>query len=243
MGMLFARVCRKMTVLASALVVITGLPAGCSWSSGQAGRPAGDPPRSYQIPAGIHKIKHVIIVMQENRSFDTYFGTYPGAAGIPMSHGRPAVCVPKPGGGCGRPYHLIADLNTGGPHGVPDIPADVDGGKMDGFIRQRFVGRAACKRPVTPACRIRRTPDVMGYHTAAEIPNYWAYAKEFALDDHMFEPVRSWSLAEHLDLVSAWSARCRNHSPMSCHNDIWPYKLGEFNQAVEKELASGTTTI
>ena len=32
---------------------------------------------------GIHKIKHVVVIMQENRSFDSYFGTYPGADGIP----------------------------------------------------------------------------------------------------------------------------------------------------------------
>jgi phospholipase C len=83
----------------------------------------------------------------------------------------------------------------------------------------------------------------MGYHTAAEIPNYWAYAGHFALDDHMFEPVRSWSLAEHLDLVSAWSARCRNRSPMSCHNSVWPYKLEEFDRAVRRELATGRTSI
>ena len=48
---------------------------------------------------GIHKIQHVIIVMQENRSFDNYFGTYPGADGIPMKHGVPTVCVPSPSGG------------------------------------------------------------------------------------------------------------------------------------------------
>jgi len=41
---------------------------------------------------GIHKIKHVVIVMQENRSFDSYFGTYPGADGIPMDRGEPLVC-------------------------------------------------------------------------------------------------------------------------------------------------------
>ncbi|MGH3420820.1 MAG: alkaline phosphatase family protein, partial [Streptosporangiaceae bacterium] len=56
------------------------------------------------VPAAIHKIRHVIIVMQENRSFDTYFGTYPRADGIPMSNGVPAVCVPNPAGGCTRPY-------------------------------------------------------------------------------------------------------------------------------------------
>ena len=37
----------------------------------------------------IHKIKHVVIIMQENRSFDSYFGTYPGADGIPGLAGHP----------------------------------------------------------------------------------------------------------------------------------------------------------
>ena len=45
---------------------------------------------------GIHKIQHVIVVMQENRSFDSYFGTFPGADGIPMKHGVPTVCIPDP---------------------------------------------------------------------------------------------------------------------------------------------------
>src|ERR671931_1658608 len=54
----------------------------------------------------IHKIRHVIMIMQENRSFDSYFGTFPGADGIPMSDGVPKVCVPDPQfGGCVRPYH------------------------------------------------------------------------------------------------------------------------------------------
>src|SRR5579859_4248746 len=46
--------------------------------------------------ADIHLIKHVVVIMQENRSFDSYFGTYPGADGIPMQHGVPTVCVPDP---------------------------------------------------------------------------------------------------------------------------------------------------
>jgi hypothetical protein len=40
----------------------------------------------------------------------------------------------------------------------------------------------------------RAVPDVIGYHTAAEIPNYWTYAHRFVLQDHLFEGVRSWSL-------------------------------------------------
>ena len=42
----------------------------------------GGSPSSIQY-GDIHKIKHVVVIMQENRSFDTYFGTYPGADGIP----------------------------------------------------------------------------------------------------------------------------------------------------------------
>ena len=176
---------------------------------------------SYVVPSGIHKIKHVIIIMQENRSFDSYFGTYPGAVGIPMHDGVPTVCVPNPAGGCARPYHDTADVNGGGPHGKGNSAADVDRGKMDGFIRQRDAAKASCKVPDDPACGGRTgIPDVMGYHTAAELPNYWAYAKNFVLQDRMFEPVRSWSLPEHLYLVSGWSAKCKNRSPMSCVNEI-----------------------
>ena len=57
-------------------------------------------PASQQPEAsGIHKIKHVVVIMQENRSFDHYFGTFPGAEGIPMKDGVPAVCNPAPGPG------------------------------------------------------------------------------------------------------------------------------------------------
>ena len=48
----------------------------------------------------------------------------------------------------------------------------------------------------------------MGYHNADEIPNYWTYARDFVLQDHMFEAVSSWSLPAHLYEVSAWSAYC-----------------------------------
>ncbi len=73
--------------------------------------------------------------MQENRSFDTYFGTFPGADGIPMSNGVPTVCVPDPRhGGCVRPFHDTNDRNRGGPHGARAAVADINGGKMDGFI-------------------------------------------------------------------------------------------------------------
>jgi len=233
--------------LAVAGIVLTGLVAACAPPSGDTGSAGASPPvvgprtSTDVVPPGIHKIKHVIVVMQENRSFDSYFGTFPGADGLPGPNGKPTVCLPKPKGGCTRPYHDVADSNVGGPHGVADAAADVDGGKMDGFIDQRYVGE--CTPPSAPTCHPAKRSDVMGYHTAAEIPNYWAYAQHFALDDHMFEPVRSWSLADHLFMVSAWSAKCRNRSPMSCTNNIDPYQVNEFDKAVQQELQTGKTSI
>ena len=182
--------------------------------------------RGYSVPAGIHKIKHVVIIMQENRSFDSYFGTYPGADGIPMKGGKPTVCAPDPETDrCVKPFHDPRDLNYGGPHQAIDAVKDIDGGKMDGFVRQELKGhKRACKNALDPACGTasgREAADVMGYHDAREIPNYWTYAHDFVLQDHMFEPNASWSLPAHLFAVSGWSARCSvPGDPMSCRNAL-----------------------
>src|SRR5919199_2451625 len=171
---------------------------------------------------GIHKIQHVVIVMQENRSFDSYFGTYPGADGIPRKNGVPTVCNPDPKTGqCIKPYHDRADLNGGGPHFSSDARADINGGRMDGFVRRAAEGRRGCLNTTNPACTNSTTPDVMGYHDERDIPNYWAYAHNFVLQDHMFSPTIAWSLPSHLYLVSAWSARCsRRGEPRSCRSAI-----------------------
>ncbi len=169
----------------------------------------------------IHKIKHVVIIMQENRSFDQYFGTFPGADGFPAG-----VCVPDPvNGGCVRPFHDASDKNFGGPHGAANAAADIDGGKMDGFVGQAEKGMGCttnnpncspCKASTQSTC-----VDVMGYHDAREIPNYWTYAHDYVLQDHMFEPNASWSLPEHLFQVSEWSAHCTNpYDPYSCTNSL-----------------------
>ncbi len=167
-------------------------------------------------------IKHVVIIMQENRSFDEYFGTYPGADGIPMQNGVPTVCVPDLATNvCVKPYHNPNDINSGGPHAASSATTDINGGKMDGFIAAFRSAQKACTNPNTPGCVQGETPDVMGWQDAREIPNYWTYAQNFVLQDKMFEPNASWSLPSHLFLVSAWSAQCTTlGDPMSCVNAI-----------------------
>ena len=174
---------------------------------------------------GIHKIRHVVIIMQENRSFDSYFGTYPGADGIPGLAGNPGTvpCVPNPAsGGCVRPFHDAQDRSLGGPHSAAASVADINGGKMDGFVTEQERGMSGCAQTFNPACgNGGGTPDVMGYHTGADIPNYWTYAHDFVLQDHMFESVASWSLPAHLYMVSEWSAYCTLQAdPTSCRSAI-----------------------
>jgi len=180
----------------------------------------GDP--SGPSEGGIHKIEHVVMIMQENRSFDSYFGTFPGANGIPMQNGVPTVCVPDPRlGGCLHPYHDSADKNLGGPHGASNATRDIDGGRMDGFAAEAEHSMDTMCTPQEPECSLHGPTDVMGYHDQREIPNYWTYAKQFVLQDRMFEPNASWSLPAHLFMVSEWSARCsRTGDPMSCTNDL-----------------------
>ncbi len=186
--------------VAAAFVVLVGL--GLVGASGALAAPV----------EGIHKIQHVIVIMQENRSFDSYFGTYPGANGIPAG-----VCEPDPvNGGCVAPFHDSSDENYGGPHGHGSFTADLDGGKMDGFIGQAEHGsKCSSTEPDCSPCTegsSAKCIDVTGYHDAREIPNYWSYAQSFVLQDDMFEPSSSWSWPEHLFEVSAWSAMCSDWS-------------------------------
>jgi phospholipase C len=179
------------------------------------------PDRAQADALGIHKIKHVVIIMQENRSFDSYFGTFPGADGIPGLAGNPGKipCSPDPKTGeCVRPFHDTSNRNAGGPHTTGAALEDIDRGQMDGFQEQARDGVKDCRDVDSPRCSLAAAdPDVMGYHDAHEIPNYWAYARHFVLQDHMFEPVNSWSLPAHLSLVSGWSASCTTRrDPMSC---------------------------
>ena len=122
---------------------------------------------------------------------------------------------------------------------------------MSGRDRLVLIRGCSATNPPTPVCLPSRPPDVMGYHDAREIPNYWTYAHDFVLQDRMFEPVDSWSLPSHLYLVSGWSARCTSTNPDSCVNDpaqgaggAGRLKLKQLPAAFRSCLAAhGVTTI
>ena len=228
------RVRAGIAVVLVAGVALLLLTTGSNQASTQ---PLDRGPTSSAALAGISRIKHIVVVMQENRSFDSYFGTFPGADGFPRdAEGNIDVCLPDPAKHtCLRPYHDPRDVNGGGPHGHADALADINGGAMDGFVERAEKARhnGGCSDPNDPECLKASERDVMGYHDAREIPNYWDYAKQYVLQDHMFEPNSSWSLPAHLFTVSLWSAVCDDDDPDSCTNDVGhPGDPPDFNTAL-----------
>jgi phospholipase C len=229
--------------------------AGQSHDAGRSGTPdSGDsapPPDAgctaaviaQNLAAARSKIQHVVVIMQENRSFDHYFGTFPGADGIPMEGGVPTVCSPNPEAGiCQKPYHDTMDQNNGGSHSAASFLTCVNDGGMNGFIYNvQGAGQGQGKHPCDagdedPTCSYGSLIDVMGYHTAGEIPNYWRYAQQFVLQDHLFEPVRSYSLPDHLYMVSAWAASCTPaNDPTGCVSNL--VNPGKVKDASEPEYA------
>jgi phospholipase C len=158
--------------------------------------------------------------MQENHSFDNYFGTFPGADGIPMNaSGSPTVCVPDASTGtCVEPFHDPNLIDTDQPHMHADAVADEDSGKMDGFINNSQADENTLCEQGT--CGTVDPIETMGYHDNREIPNYWTYASNFVLQDHLFQSVASWSWPQHLYMSSEWSASCTDDNPLSCATNV-----------------------
>ena len=197
-------------------------------------------PRSHAVPGlgidtsgapltGIHKIKHVVMIMQENRSFDSYFGTFPGADGIPIERtaGSRSACPDRRRRVRARRTTIPPTSTAAGRTRSPRRRRHQR--RRDGRVRRgprRSVARTAGRaRPRTARQHVPRAT-CMGYHDAREIPNYWTYAENFVLQDHMFEPVASWSLPAHLYMVSGWSARCTTHGdPSSCRATSRPTRI------------------
>lgn len=178
-------------------------------------------------PPGLEKIEHFVFIMQENRAFDNYFGTYPGAEGIP-----PGVCLKNPKGGpCVSPYHDSNDINRGGPHGWDNAHADINGGRMDGFLEQAYrgislPGHGPCDPDDSDCTPGRDARDVMGWHDYREIPNYWNYAHLYVLQDHMFESVASYSLPAHLYMLAGQSGGYTGYYQLL----PWTYNFQEITE-------------
>jgi phospholipase C len=238
---------KHLGVALSAFVALALVGVACASSPGDA-RTKRVASNARQTTPGIETLEHLIFIVQENRSFDHYFGTFPGANGIPMkANGQPKACIPDPVlGHCSSPYHSRRLIQRGGPHDHPAAVTTFNHGKMNGFIVAATRHERSCvNMRDDPKCRQfvgpDDQPDLMSYHTAREIPNYWAYAKRYLLQDRMFAPTDSWTLPSHLFLVSGWSAYCPDpHDAMSCRSNLDLMEPGQQHRYGEPPIYAWT---
>ncbi|MBC3840379.1 hypothetical protein GXW82_09570 [Streptacidiphilus sp. 4-A2] len=132
-------------------------------------------------------IKHFIYLMQGPRSFDNYFGTYPGAEGFPahacQSAGKGRPCVAP---------HPLHGLPTAGLPGTDAglVSAEVDGGRMDGFV-SAYTDQG------------RPGADAMGYYNATDLPTDWAAADRYVLFDQFYSDAQYGTVANRSYWVAA----------------------------------------
>ena len=168
-------------------------------------------------------IKHVIVIMQENHSFDNYFGTYPTANGtlvgdivsrIHRVNGLPNnVCLPY-GRACLSPYPALA-VSTENPGEGRDVyEQDYNNGKMDGF-------------PTNSGSQS------MAYFDYRQIPAYWDYAEEYGLADNYFSSALTTTTPNRLLLLSGDTPVSSNYGPP-------PYAT--YNQTILGQLSTNNIT-
>ena len=206
-------------------------------------QPAADRSRPFDPAAGIMNLDHLVFLVLENRSFDHYFGTFPGADGIPMDpKGRPKVCLPDPEapGTCHRPYRDRTSSTRAARMARSAAESRSTAGKMDGFVTAlREIGNGCLKHPDEKPCPQAadgpRTTRRGGLpHTAKEPPDLLGVRRDVhcARSHDYFD--RSWTLPAHRSssrrgrrLAPTSTIRCRARRT----NSSWRHLRGRPREA------------
>ncbi|NNM93776.1 MAG: hypothetical protein HKL92_10585, partial [Candidatus Eremiobacteraeota bacterium] len=163
------------------------------------------PERAFVTQARTH-IKHVVIIVQENRSFDNLFHDYPGADTVDYGYAHDGTKVKL------KPIPLNVQFDIG--NGMRAFRLAYDHGKMDGFDLRKIGPRPGLKVPL---------PDLQ-YPEYAYVPHdetkpYFAMAHQYVLADHMFQSNIDQSFVAHLYLIAgqaAHSVDLPNGYPWGC---------------------------
>jgi phospholipase C len=130
---------------------------------------------------GIDQIQHIVFIIKENRSFNNYFGTFPGATGAtsgPVSNGQTITLNHTP--------DRVRDLG----HGWNDANTAINGGKMNQFDLVQYGN-------------INGDYMSMSQLYQSDIPNYWSYAQTYTLSDQTFSSLHGGSFPNHMYTIAA----------------------------------------
>ncbi len=161
------------------------------------------PPSAAAASTGPHTpatpIHHFVVLLQENHTFDNYFGTYPGADGIPGN-----VCMPvnpwKAAEPCVRPFHIGNQSITDLDHSDYSASLDLHRGRMNGFVRAQHV-------------RSGSGSQAMGYYDGSNVPFYWNAADRYVLFDHFFSSALGGSFLNHVYWIAAGTGNATQAVP------------------------------
>jgi len=146
-------------------------------------------------------IRHFVTLMQENHTYDNYFGTYPRGDGLPAG-----VCMPvdprRPHGRCVRPFHLGSNavVPADPDHSAATARLQYDHGRLDGFV--------SALDAVNQDGRL-----AMGYRNGSDLPYYWNLADQYVLYDHFFSSALAGSFLNHVYWVSGGPGGGYEHIP------------------------------
>lgn len=169
---------RSRLSLLGLLIVLATAVAGAQTATARAAVPTRTP------------IKHVISILQENHTYDNYFGKYPRGNGLPAR-----VCVPvhprRPTAGCVKPFHIGTNnvVSSDLDHSPQTFARQLNGGRMNGFVH---------------AIDMRGEDGrlTMGYYNQADLPYYYNLARDYVLFDRFFSSARTGSFMNHVYWVS-----------------------------------------
>src|SRR5262249_24634922 len=132
------------------------------------------------------QIEHIVIYMQENHSYDSYYGTFPRGDGYRYRHGVPSNSNPDPNGNPIRVFHAPDTCQQG--QGVSQSwtasHTQMDGRRMDGFLRDG-------------------NTNAMRYWNGSDIPFYWSLARHFVLCDRYFASAPAQTFPNRMYLQAA----------------------------------------
>jgi len=178
------------------------------------------------IPSG--QIKHIVFFVKENRTFDNYFGTYPGANGARFATDSAGKRVPL----LHEQDVLPRDLD----HSSEGAREAYDNGKMDGFDKLMSFS-AQTGQPQQTQGPYGNNSLTQFYQS--DIPNYWSYAQNFVLGDNMFSSLMGPSFPNHLYTIAAQSGGAVDNPESS--SAAWGCDVA--GEKVEIKASDGSTTL
>ncbi len=168
------------TLALAGAFVLGALASGCGGGGGSSSAA----PLPSLPPAKDGKyFKHIVIMIQENRTFDNLFATFPGADGTTVGKTHDGGTLPL----LKEPLVPNPDLSPSNGYVLAWLTA-YNHGRMNGFDLLRVEGH--------PGSYLYR------YVNPAQIQPYWTLAKDYVLADHMFQTEGSGSFTAHQDLIA-----------------------------------------